>query len=805
MYETFSFITGKDDAEHLRTLETVFQKCQQMGLHLKREKCEIMQDTVDFLGYKLTAEGLLPQEDKVKAIKDAPEPRNTSEVKSYLGMINYYAKYCYNLAHNLSPLYDLLKKDRQFIWGKNEKLAFEKSKRILLSSKILVHYQPNLPITVTCDASPTGISAILSHIFKDGSEKPVMFASRSLTSAERNYSQNDREGLAVVYGVTKFRKYVYGQHFTIKTDNKPLIGLFGPEKKIPEHCSSRVQRWIITLQAYDYNLVHVSGINNVADALSRLPLPANITSPPLKNQPADIQLLFNTMDDTPLTSDIIARETSKDSELSLVYRYCMVGWPDDRASRISESLLPYFRKRDELSVDNGCVLWGNRVIIPKCLRAQMLQILHEEHIGIVRMKAFARGYVWWPKLDTDIEKISKNCETCLAYQKSPAQAPLYQWEYPEKPWSRIHIDFAGPFLGHMYLIVVDAHSKWIDSCIMNKITADATILQLRKIFATHGLPDKIVSDNGPTFISEKFADFCRMNGIIHCKSSIYHPQTNGLAERAVQTFKSSIMKMSLGTIDQKVSRFLINYRSKPNTTTGVTPAELLLGRKLKTRIDLIHETVLTNVKKSQIAQKVNHDIHSKYREFEVNDKVFVKNFLGKYPKYFNAIVVSKHEPYSYSVLSNGNVKRVHIDHLIRHDQTFDNDEAIHIPLEKQNASHQKGEDRVGTKSNEQIEDILNDVRVKTPVKDVKVKHGSITPTKRKNQNVDSIVDKNVVIHKQNSNVEINETISSNVNKTITDVPESESLPILVKRKYDKTKWQIDPQNIRRSERIKNKK
>jgi hypothetical protein len=167
------------------------------------------------------------------------------------------------------------------------------------------------------------------------------------------------------------------------------------------------------------------------------------------------------------------------------------------------------------------------------------------------MKAFARSYIWWPKLDSDIERLTKSCDTCVSFQKAPPKAPLYQWDWPQKPWSRIHIDFAGPFLGKMFLITVDSHSKWIDVSVMNNITAETTIDQLRKLFSTHGLPDMIVSDNGPTFTSEKFSEFVRLNGITHAKSSPFHPSTNGLAERAVQTFKNSMIKMNNGSIEKK--------------------------------------------------------------------------------------------------------------------------------------------------------------------------------------------------------------------------------------------------------------
>ena len=687
------YITGKTDREHIETINKVLTRCSEKGLTLKKEKCEFMQSSIDFLGYKLSKDGLSPQKSKIIAIHQAPEPKDVHELKAYLGMINYYSKFCQNMAQQVAPLYDLLKKENKWLWGPKQNAAFVRSKELLSSDKILVHYQPDLPITLTCDASPRGVSAILSHILPDGCEKPIMFASRSLSDAERNYSQNDREGLGIIFGVKKFHKFLFGSHFTIKTDNRPLIGLFGENKKIPEHASSRVQRWVITLQAYDYDIIHIPGSKNVADALSRLPLPVQPRNVPI---PADIQMLFEIIDCTPINSAIIANETKLDQNLTKVFTFCEQGWP----YTVSDDLKPYFIRKDELSIDNGCILWGSRVIIPPKLRSKMLDIIHEEHIGIVRMKSLARGYIWWPKLDTDLEILAKSCNNCIAFSKAPPKTPLHQWEWPDKPWDRIHIDFAGPFLGKMFLILVDSHSKWIDVSIMNSIDAEHTVNELRKIFATHGLPNKIVSDNGPTFISKTFKDFMTMNGIIHAKSSPYHPESNGLAERAVQTFKTSMLKMSKGSIEQKVTRFLIKYRSTPSTVTGLSPAELMLGRKIKTRIDLVHQNLISNVQKAQSAQKAYHDKRTKFREFSINDQVFVKNFVSKYPRYFPGTIVGKSEPYSYKVLVNSIVKRVHVDHIIA---SSNNDE---IELE-----HQIEFD-VNSNENQNVQNNENDISLK---------------------------------------------------------------------------------------------
>ena len=159
------------------------------------------------------------------------------------------------------------------------------------------------------------------------------------------------------------------------------------------------------------------------------------------------------------------------------------------------------------------------------------------HPGCGKMKALARSYVWWPGIDIEIETMVKSCSKCQKFRHSPPAAPLHMWEWPEQPWNRLHLDFARPFLEHQFLVLVDSHSKWMEAHIMTSIVASRTIEKLRVIFATHGLPAKIVTDNGPTFISHEFRDFLKECGILHVTSAPYHPATNGLAEHGVQTLK----------------------------------------------------------------------------------------------------------------------------------------------------------------------------------------------------------------------------------------------------------------------------
>ena len=233
---------------------------------------------------------------------------------------------------------------------------------------------------------------------------------------------------------------------------------------------------------------------------------------------------------------------------------------------------PYASRHSVLSTQDGYLLWGNRVIVPLSLQSTVLMELHVGHPGVSCMRALVCMYMWWPGIDKDIESLIRSCQECQSDQTSPPTAPLHPWTWPSTPWSRLHIDFAGPFIGHNFLVVIDAHSKW-----MSSTTSSAVIDKLRSLFAQFGLPQVLVSDNGSSFVSKEFKCFTRINGIQHLTSSPYHPASNGLEERAVKTFKNGLKKMSKGSVLCRLTRFLFSHRNMPQITTGVAPAELLIG------------------------------------------------------------------------------------------------------------------------------------------------------------------------------------------------------------------------------------
>ena len=416
-----------------------------------------MVSSVKYLGHIIDANGLHPAPDKLKAVKNAPTPQNVTELKAYLGLLTYYSKFLPNMATTLSPLYMLLHNNVKWQWTSSEAKAFEKSKDLLTSNSLLAHFNPSQKLTLMCDASPYGVGAVLSQIDEQGVERPVAYASHTLSQPERNYSQLEKEALALIFGTKRFHNYIYGRSFILYTDHKPLQGLLNELKAIPTLASARIQRWALTLATYQYKIVYKKGseISN-ADGLSCLPLP--ISSSGNIPVPSEHVLLLEHLSSGPVTATQIKTMTRQDKVLSRVFHFVQNGWP----ATVEPALMPYASRKYELSSLDGCVLWGTRVVIPTAGRKRILDDLHETHQGPSQMKARARMVVWWPGLDKSIEQIVSNCLPCQSSRPLPPPAPLHPWSIPKTPWSRLHMDYAGPLHDHMFLIIVDAFSKWLE-------------------------------------------------------------------------------------------------------------------------------------------------------------------------------------------------------------------------------------------------------------------------------------------------------------------------------------------------------
>ena len=323
-------ISGKTDEEHLSNMGQVLRILKESGLTLRRSKCAFLQDEVTYCGYVVGKEGIRPMPSNVEAVQDAPAPTNVSELRSFLGMVNYYHAYLSRMATMTEPLHQLLRKDVRWAWGEKCKVAFVAVKKMLCTAPLLVHYDPSKPIVVHCDTSPYGLGVVLSHVMDDGMERPVSYASRTLSAAERNYAHVEKDGLALVYAVRKFHQFLFGNRFMLYTDHKPLLGLFSEKTELPARAAARVLRWALLLSAYDYVLRHRSRVSNAnADGLSRLPIDA-------RNGDLSRAVLSVSMMElvaSPVSEKEVRAATRTDPVLGVVLNRVLEGWGDGVESR----------------------------------------------------------------------------------------------------------------------------------------------------------------------------------------------------------------------------------------------------------------------------------------------------------------------------------------------------------------------------------------------------------------------------------------------------------------------------------------
>lgn len=646
-------VTGNDRRQHLERVRKVLSRLKECGLTIERKKCNFFEKAVNYLGFRIDADGLHPCEDKILDIKNAPVPSDCKQLQSVLGLINYYCKFIPDRSALLHPLNTLLKSGVPFVWSKRCDEVFTKVKNILSSDMVLAHYNPQVPIKLTVDASNYGVAAVLTHVYNSGEEKPIAFASRSLTEAQKKYSQLEKEGLAIIFGVNRFHQYLYGHKFTLVTDHKPLLTIFGNKKGLPTLAANRLQRWALILCNYDYNIEYVQSSHNNADCLSRLPVKEEFREP--EGSRTYFYYIFENKD-LPINSDTVREETLKDEELSKILQCVKLGWP----SKVPGDLKRYSCFKAQLSVENDCILFGYRVVIPKALRSSILKELHRSHLGMVKTKSLARSYVWWPDMNSDIEQLIISCNICLKFRDSPPLSKLIPWEIPDNIWERVHIDFLGPIFGKQILIIVDALSKWVEAFIMPNITARSTVNVLRNTFSRFGFPKVLVSDNAKTFVSNEFRQFLTNNGVMFKTSPPFHPATNGQAENFVKSVKRAISKSIAGDmsgdINLALNRFLLDYRNAAHCSTNVSPANLMFGRKLRNRLDLLfpdgkkiekHKISDVLQKRQEVQCRNFRGVRTKL--FTIGDMVAVRDYRSVKPTWILASIKKVLGPRTYLV------------------------------------------------------------------------------------------------------------------------------------------------------------
>ena len=510
---------------HDNTLFAFLERCRERNVKLNIDKLTLREKEVPFIGHVATDKGLRVDPAKVRAITDMPAPTDKAGVQRLLGLAQYLSKFLPRLSDITKPLRELTQNDIQWFWGKSQQVSFDTLKKVVTETPVLRYYNLAEDVTIQCDASSSGMAAALLQ-----GGQPVAYCSRAMTPAETRYAQIEKELLAIVFAVERFEPYVYGRDkVTVESDHKPLQFIFQkPLHAVPK----RLQRMLLRLQKYSLHVLYKKGTEMyLADTLSRAYLPE-----------------VNACDLIPELEDIdhkkylavseerwqqINHASADDPVLQQLRVTIRRGWPESK-SDLPEILYPYYDHRDTLTVQDELVFKGQQLVVPACLRKELMAVAHSTHIGIEGCLRRARESLYWPRMSTELREYVAKCDICLSHRTNQQKEPLMQHDFVARPWSKIGADLC-ELNNRTLLVICDYYSNYIEVARLNSVTSRSVIKEMKEVFARYGIPDILVTDNGPQFSSAEFSAFAKTWMFSHKTSSPHHPQSNGKAENAVKT------------------------------------------------------------------------------------------------------------------------------------------------------------------------------------------------------------------------------------------------------------------------------
>ena len=520
-------ISGSSMAEHDRNVEALKQRCLTKRIRLNNEKAVLKKSEIEFLGHIITANGVKPDPKKVKAIVEMPPPHDIAGIRRFCGFVQYLSRYVPNLSDSAEPLRALTRKDALFKWTSVCQQAYQQIKDKIANATALSYFDSNEPLNLQVDSSGNGLGAVL---LQNG--QPIEFASRALTDSQRKWAKIEKELLSVVFALERFHQYTYGRQVMIQNDHKPLENILSkPLGEAPK----RLQNLMMRLNKYNIKFQFIPGTKLVlADTLSRAHL----------QDSEEIEEHFvNVMDIRDIVLDKIRDETQKDNSLQQLCGFVQNGWPETYS--LPTCLRPFYNFKDLITISDGLLMKGERVIIPCSMRSEIKSRLHSAHFGHDAMLRRARATVYWPNINSDLEQLVNSCDACQKHKPQNTKEPLILHEEGTRPWQKVGMDFF-EFHQRNYLVYVDYFSNFIEVEKLSNITTASTINVLKQQFVRHGIPQVLISDSGPQLTSKEFDEFVRKWNITHNMSSPGHHQSNGKAESAVKTIKR-MMKKALET------------------------------------------------------------------------------------------------------------------------------------------------------------------------------------------------------------------------------------------------------------------
>ena len=569
-------IYSKNIDEHVEHIEIVFQRLREHGLKLKLPKCQFLTDETKYLGFVVNAQGIKPDPDKIRAIKNLPRPTTVKEVRAISGLLNYYRRFLPNLSSILRPLTELTKKYARFHWTDECQAAFDFIKTHVCTVPILSFPDPNKPYIIHTDASNYGIGAVLSQKTDDG-EKPIYFFSQKLSDTQRRWSVIERECFAILTALKKFDHYIHGTPTTLFTDHKPLEFLLRGDIQNP-----RIANWSVLISAYDLEIKHISGVdNNLADLLSRAPQSTaklitekdldmddrtlEITKPTEKLAVVDTSFVNphlcelenpsipDLRPEVPALPYEMRTEQSKDATIREIIKQL-------KSPKVSKSLDKHYIIQNEvlyyISDDLGEL--KIRLVVPSHLRDLVVKQFHDYlgHSGSNRTYATARSQYFWPTMAKTIEQYVSKCVTCQERNLKAIKSPVGASNTVSSAWYQCSADLIGPWpatpSGNKYVLsIIDWFSNYVLLYPLADKTADSVARVLTTdVFCKHGAMNVLVTDNGKEFVNETLKDVLDTYRVKHVTTSFYNPAANGKCERSHRTLGDILSKLCNGKFDQ---------------------------------------------------------------------------------------------------------------------------------------------------------------------------------------------------------------------------------------------------------------
>jgi len=609
-------IATKTFETHVQRLKQVAERLKSAGLTISIEKSKFCVKSLKYLGFLIDANGFHPDPEKTSAIVDYPRPKNIREIRRFLGMTGWYHRFIPRYAELACPLTDLLKSKSKIVWTEAAENSFNRLRTCLISAPILSTPNFHEPFTIQCDASDKALGAVLTQ-GEGKHERVIAFLSKKFTAPQRKYAATEKECLAVIVAVKKFRQYIEGSKFTVITDCAALKWL----AKFNDATNGRLCRWALQLQSFDFEIVHRKGQNNlVPDALSRI----------------DAVKTVRTEKDAGTWLEKIRAELESENQKE---------WKEE-GGKIYKRIF---------NIQRPDLQWKLAVDGPE--RVEILRECHDEptagHMGFLKTLHRVQEKYFWPRMSQDVRQYVKSCDVCKRSKASNLgrRGLMGEPKPATRPWQMVSVDFMGPLPrsknGNTILVVAtDVFTKFV----VAKALRDASTKKLvefieNDIFLQWNVSEVVISDNGPQFISREFSQLLTRYRTQHWTNSVYHPQNNP-TERVNQVLGNCI-RCYVGddhrNWDRDLKKIVAAINTSHHESTKFSPFYLNFGRSLQLVGDTIHHSdseppmdekmrpiyaqVQHNLKEAHKKQAKYYNLRARQREFNVGDKAWRKNFV----------------------------------------------------------------------------------------------------------------------------------------------------------------------------------